>query len=74
MATPLPYRRDRYLYLGGPVASARTRARLLAAVATLIYAALVFGLVLLAHGWIDRAQLSGADGYAPALHVGAHRF
>ncbi len=70
---PVSYRRDRYLYLGGPVETARTRARLLAFVATLIYAAFLFGLVLLGHRMIDGAQPTGPDTPIPALHAGTHR-
>lgn len=73
MATFTNYRRDRYLYLGGSVETARARARLLASLATLIYAACVFGLVLLAHGLLDREQPTLPDAPVPALHMGAHR-
>ena len=73
MATFSTYRRDRYLYLGGSVETARARARLLASLATLIYAACVFGLVLLAHGLLDNEQPVAPEASVPALHMGTHR-
>jgi hypothetical protein len=74
MATLNPDRRDRFLYLGGPVDIARTRARRLALLATLIYAACLFVAVMLAHELMDNTQASAPDAQAPALHSGAHRF
>ena len=47
---------DRYLYLGGPVETARTRACFLAVVTTLLYASFLFGAVLLAHQIADRVK------------------
>ncbi len=73
MATLTTFRRDRYLYLGGSVETARARAWLLASLATLIYAACVFGLVLLAHGLLDSEHPAAPDAQAPALHMGTHR-
>ena len=73
MVTFLPSRRDRYLYLGGSVDTARTRARLVAFLATLAYAACLFGLVLLAHEWMDGAGSASQAPPAAALHSGSHR-
>lgn len=50
--------RDRFLYLGGSVENARARARFLALVATLIYAACLFAAVMLAHRLMDSGQIS----------------
>ena len=54
-------RNDRYLYLGGPVETARTRACFLAVVMTLLYASCLFGSVLLAHAFADRAVSARTD-------------
>jgi hypothetical protein len=55
---------DRYLYLGGPVETARTRACFLAVIATLLYAGCLFGAVVLAHALADRVTAGQAYGSA----------
>lgn len=89
MVTPMSDRRDRYLYLGGPVATARARARRVAVAATMLYAGVLFGMVMLGHGWMDREQQAGVSvqdasqlvpsqlvpvTLAPVLLDRAHRF
>lgn len=59
MLIPTSNRSVRYFYLGGPVDTARFRARRLAFVATLIYAGSLFGLVMLAHKVMDSEQALG---------------
>ena len=67
MLTSMSDRSDRYFYLGGPVDTARFRARRLAFVATVIYAGCLFGLVMLAHNVMDSEQAPGqtSDPAAP---------
>ena len=59
MLIPTSERSVRYFYLGGPVDTARFRARRLALVATVIYAGSLFGLVMLAHKVMDGEQAFG---------------
>ncbi len=73
MVMLLPYRRARYLYLGGPVETARSRARVLALVATLIYAACLFGLVMLAHVLLDHEPTAARSAEPAALQEPSHR-
>ena len=73
MATVYPARRDRYLYLGGPVETARRRARLLVLLATLMYATSLFGLVMLAHEWMDGPLTTVANPPALVLQDSIHR-
>ena len=68
MATVYPFRRNRYLYLGGPVETARARARRLVLLATVIYATSLFGLVMLAHEWMDGPLTAVPDPPALVLH------
>ena len=74
MATPIPDRPSRYLYLGGPVDTARARARRLALMATFVYALCLFAIVMLAHGLLDNAHSFPPEAQSPALEEQASRF
>ena len=70
MLIPTSDRSVRYFYLGGPVDTARFRARRLAFVATVIYAGSLFGLVMLAHKVLDSEQALGqTSGLAAPGHL-----